>query len=101
MENNIEENNIEENNNNPEEHKICCGICNIDLTFSTEYYICIECVPDFLWCKKCHSHSEKDKAENFGEEGRQVTATKSWHMHRSKPFKVDIYTPSKRNHQFQ
>ena len=87
--------------NNAETIKtIKCEVCNKDLTYSTNYYKCLECVPDFFWCKNCFLNTEIDTAENFGEEGEKVTSTRSWHIHKFTVVKIDIFTPSKKNHQF-
>ena len=87
-------------NNNNQDNKIECGVCKKNLTLSTLYYKCTECIPEFYWCCKCFTHSEKGPAEDFGEEGKVVTATKAWHIHKCTVVQIDIYTPSKTKYKF-
>ena len=60
-------NNQQEDINNQHQEGIKCGIFGKDLLLCTFYYKCIECTPDFYWCRQYFSHSEIDEAENFGE----------------------------------
>ena len=86
--------------NNPE-NKLKCEVCQKDLTFSTNYYKCTECIPDFFWCSSCFLKTEKNTAEDFGEEGKQLSTTKAWHIHKLTIVKIDIYTPSKKKYEFE
>ena len=97
-----EENNIE---------KIACDCCEKDLTYSTSYYICLECTDPFYWCNRCFLKTNIDPPNNRENDVPEpeensiantghYSYTRQHHIHKFKPFKVDIFTPSKTNYQF-